>query len=141
MSATQTDIFGRTARHSYPADFEQAWDSYPKRNGGNPKTAAWRAYNARIRAGECPSEMLEGVKAYAAYVEHEGMEGTPYVMQAARFFGPDCWFLEPWEIQEKEPKTDEEWQAAAESLGLQARPGESWFQFKERVGKALRGES
>lgn len=77
-------------------DFERAWSLYPKRGGGNSKAAALKAWNARVRQGVPPAEMIAGVERYAAYIRAKNDEGTEYVKQAATFFGPSAHWGELW---------------------------------------------
>lgn len=87
----------RSARQEYSPEFEQAWQEYPKRAGGNSKSAAFKAWKARIREGIKPETMLDGVKRYAAWVRATGNIGTQFVKQAATFFGPDRHFEDFWQ--------------------------------------------
>ncbi|HFV9276881.1 TPA: helix-turn-helix domain-containing protein [Enterobacter asburiae] len=87
----------RSSKENYSNEFEQAWQAYPKRAGGNSKAAAWKAWKARIKDGVSTVEMLAGVNRYAAYVRTTGSAGTQYVKQAATFFGPDRHFEESWQ--------------------------------------------
>ncbi|HID4550777.1 TPA: hypothetical protein ACXE7R_005135 [Enterobacter cloacae] len=80
----------------YSPAFEEAWQAYPKRAGGNSKAAAWKAWKARIKDGVNTEAMLAGVNRYAGYVRATGSAGTQYVKQAATFFGPDRHFEESW---------------------------------------------
>lgn len=80
------------------AAFAECWQSYPKREGGNSKTEALKAYRARIKAGVPPEDLLSGVKRYAAYNRATGKEGTAYVKQASTFFGPGDHWKEPWAV-------------------------------------------
>lgn len=84
------------AKQEYSPEFETAWLAYPKRAGGNPKHSAYKAWSARLKEGETPEIMLEGVKRYSAFVIATGKSGTEYVKQAATFFGPDKHFKESW---------------------------------------------
>ncbi|MCS2168064.1 helix-turn-helix domain-containing protein [Scandinavium manionii] len=86
----------RSAKQVCSPEFEQAWQAYPKRAGGNSKSAAFKAWKARQNDGVKPEAMLEGVKRYAAYVRATGSTGTQFVKQAATFFGPDRHFDEAW---------------------------------------------
>ncbi len=86
-----------SSKENYSTEFEQAWQAYPKRAGGNPKAAAWKAWKARIKDGTNSEVMLAGVKRYAGYVRATGSEGTQFVKQAATFFGPDRHFEESWQ--------------------------------------------
>ncbi|MGS2868868.1 helix-turn-helix domain-containing protein [Enterobacter ludwigii] len=87
----------RSSKENYSNEFEQAWQAYPKRAGGNSKAAAWKAWKARIKNGVTTVAMLAGVNRYAAYVRATGIAGTQYVKQAATFFGPDRHFDESWQ--------------------------------------------
>ncbi|EPB9485466.1 helix-turn-helix domain-containing protein [Citrobacter farmeri] len=87
----------RSSKENYSSDFDQAWQAYPKRAGGNSKAAAFKAWKARLKDGVKPEDMLAGVKRYAAYVRATGSTGTQYVKQAATFFGPDRHFEEAWQ--------------------------------------------
>lgn len=78
------------------AEFEQAWQAYPKRAGGNSKADALKAWKARLKERVLPNRMLEGVRRYAAFCEATEKTGTEYVKQAATFFGPALHFDEPW---------------------------------------------
>ncbi|HHR4201273.1 TPA: helix-turn-helix domain-containing protein [Salmonella enterica] len=88
----------RSARQEYSLEFEQAWQEYPKRAGGNSKSAAFKAWKARLNEGVNPETMLEGVKRYAGWVSAMGNSGTQFVKQAVTFFGPDRHFEESWEV-------------------------------------------
>ncbi|EIB0364539.1 helix-turn-helix domain-containing protein, partial [Salmonella enterica] len=77
------------ARQEYSPEFEQAWLAYPKRAGGNSKSAAYKAWKARLKEGVNAETMLEGVKRYAGWVSATGNSGTQFVKQATTFFGPD----------------------------------------------------
>ncbi|HDT2139294.1 hypothetical protein [Enterobacter asburiae] len=88
----------------YSPAFEEAWQAYPKRSGGNNKLSAFKAWNARIKQGVKPETMLEGVKRYAAFMASEGKISTSFVKQAATFFGPDKHFDEPWLVETQENK-------------------------------------
>lgn len=87
----------RSAKQDYSPEFETAWQAYPKRAGGNSKSAAWKHWKARLKDGVKPEDMLAGVKRYAAYCQTTGNAGTQYVKQAATFFGSDRHFEEPWQ--------------------------------------------
>ncbi|MCZ6084090.1 helix-turn-helix domain-containing protein [Escherichia coli] len=87
----------RSARQEYSPEFEQAWLAYPKRAGGNSKSAAFKAWKARLREGIKPETMLDGVRRYAAWVRATGNTGTQFVKQAATFFGPDRHFEDFWQ--------------------------------------------
>ncbi|WP_181399566.1 hypothetical protein [Klebsiella pneumoniae] len=87
-------------KKTYPDEFELVWSIYPKRAGGNSKSDAFKAWNARIRDGTAAEEIYSGVERYAAFVKFEGNLNTQYVKQAKTFFGPGMHFSEPWAIQQ-----------------------------------------
>lgn len=72
--------------------------AYPKRAGGNSKSAAYKAWKARLKEGVNAETMLEGVKRYAGWVSATGNSGTQFVKQATTFFGPDRHFGELWAV-------------------------------------------
>lgn len=84
-------------RNGYPEDFEQAWKTYPKRRGSNPKRGAYQAWNARIKGGYTADQLTAGLERYRQFVKESAIEGTERVMQAKRFFGPACEFEEFWQ--------------------------------------------
>lgn len=73
----------------YSAEFEEFWSAYPKREGGNSKKGAFKAWNARLRSGVKADELILAAKRYAAEQQAAGKVGTAYVKQAATFLGPD----------------------------------------------------
>lgn len=78
----------------YTPVFEQAWAMYPKRRGSNPKFAAWQQWQARVREGVLPYDMIQGTRQYREWCEREGKIGTELVMQARRFYGKAREFAE-----------------------------------------------
>ncbi len=84
-----------TTGRGYTADFEAAWSEYPMRAGGNSKVDAFKAWEARIKAGATVGELTDGVKRYARFVELSRIEPR-FVKQAATFFGPGLHFQDPW---------------------------------------------
>ncbi|ADC71740.1 hypothetical protein TK90_1231 [Thioalkalivibrio sp. K90mix] len=141
-----------TARQSkrkateYPPEFETAWAAYPKRAGDNPKRRAFRAWSARAKEGHTADEMLAGVNRYAEFCRATGKVGTETVKQAATFLGPDLAFLEDWATPAQprpgnggHPRSDDEWVATGERLGIYPRRGETMHDLKVRVRAALDG--
>lgn len=87
-------------KNTYPPEFEEVWSIYPKRAGGNSKSDAFKAWNARVKSGVAQQEIFEGVQRYAAYVEAEGTLNTRFVKQAVTFFGPGMHFSEEWNVEQ-----------------------------------------
>jgi uncharacterized protein YdaU (DUF1376 family) len=81
--------------------FEEFWQAYPPRAGGNPKNRAAKAYSARLHEGHTPSEILAGAKRYADFIRDTGKAGTEFVLQAATFLGPDKRFRDEWDKPSK----------------------------------------
>lgn len=90
----------RDQENIYTLDFEQAWASYPKRYGSNPKRAAYRAWHATLKRGSAPSELLSGTQRYAAWCDAEGKTGTEFVKQARTFFGREEHWREDWRVRD-----------------------------------------
>jgi hypothetical protein len=89
-----------------PLLFQEAWAAYPKRPGNN-RQAAVEAWNARIREGASPQEMVEGVKSYARYIEATGTQ-PQYIKQAATFLGPKHHFRDAYDEPTKAPASEAE---------------------------------
>ena len=79
----------RNKRYDYHPLFEEAWSSYPLRHGSNPKMRAYKAFRARVKAGEDPSDLIAAAAHYKEHIQAAGKEGTDRVQQAATFWGPD----------------------------------------------------
>lgn len=80
-----------------PPGFDVAFSAMPTRHGGNPRPRAAKAYRARLREGATPEALADAARRYAAHCKATGRVGTPYVMQAATFFGPDGHWQQPWD--------------------------------------------
>ena len=93
----------KNEKNIYPAIFDQVWEIYPERAGSNPKNKAHKAWNARIRDGVEPDEMIAGLHRYIAFVRTTGKVGTETVMQGARFFGPGEEWKNSWAIPAERP--------------------------------------
>jgi hypothetical protein len=94
-------------RSTEPSEaFETAWDRYPKRPN-NSKAAAWRAWSARVAAGEDEGTLGKGVERYAAYVDTWSVEPR-FVKMASTFFGPDQHYLNDYTVPEPDHLSDRE---------------------------------
>lgn len=90
-----------------PDGFADCWSAYPKREGGNSRSDALKAYRGRLKAGASPAEMLAGVRRYAAYCVSKGIVGTSYVKQAATFLGSGDHWQESWTVPTAGPAQDQ----------------------------------
>jgi hypothetical protein len=77
-------------------EFEIFWTQYPRRHGTNPKQGAFKRWSSRIRDGTRPDEMISGAMRYAQHCDAKRITGTEFVMQAARFLGPDEHYRDDW---------------------------------------------
>ena len=128
------------AASRYTPEFEELWALYPKRQGSNPKRAAYHAVRARLKDGETLSVIREGVVAYRAYCDAKGDTGGEFVMQAVRFFGTSQEYLAEWIAPAPKaalPRSDSEWLALGRQKGIDPRVGESFRDFNDRVRAAL----
>lgn len=89
----------KAKKPEYPDWFENLWQHYPLRSGGNDKRKAFHAANARIKSGKDPDYLIASVHRYAQFVRANGNWGTQYVMQAATFLGPGEHIDNPWRPQ------------------------------------------
>lgn len=92
----------KPAKGAYSPEFESAWADYPARPG-NSKAAAYKAWQARIKAGASVEEMLAGTAKYAAYCK--AMKTEPgFIKQAATFYGPGEHFSADWTVPRGEAR-------------------------------------
>jgi hypothetical protein len=102
-----TDICVKKSKDTEPEGFADCWSAYPKREGGNSRTDALKAYRGRLKAGASPSDLLAGVKRYAAYCAAKSIVSTSYVKQASTFFGPGDHWCESWAVSTSDYVTDQ----------------------------------
>jgi hypothetical protein len=69
--------------------FEEAWQVYPKRDGGNPKATAAKLFLAAVKAGEEPDVIIGGIKRFA--VAEQRNVGTPYIPQMVKWLRDRRW--------------------------------------------------
>lgn len=108
-------------KNPYTEEFEALWLLYPKRDGSNPKTRAYRAYRARLGEGVDHADLVSAVKRYAAWCEAKDKVGTETVMQASRFFGPNEEWKNEWVavLRLTLPTDQESLWAIRRAIGLQ----------------------
>ena len=86
-----------------PPLFVLAWSVLPKRAGSNPRGAAEKSWRARVREGVPEADLFAGAERYRAFCEAVGKVGTEFVMQGARFFGPNREFESDWAFPSLSP--------------------------------------
>lgn len=69
--------------------FEEFWKVYPKRLGANPKAPALKQFEAAVKAGATPEEIINGAKRCA--VSDRDKIGTPYIPQAVKWLRDRRW--------------------------------------------------
>ena len=118
--------------------FDRFWELYPKRDGGNPRKAASYAWDARVRDGVDPAELVQAADRYAWYCKREERVGTKYVMRASTFLGPS----EHWREDYSPPSTPyrKDWQRVvhlAESKSIAALTREDMLGLSAEARLAL----
>jgi hypothetical protein len=87
----ETDI-GAVANATRPADrFLEFWETYPKRDGSNPKEPARKKFATLIKSGVDPGAIIAGACRYAADMRARVQENTPYVAQAVTWLNQQRW--------------------------------------------------
>lgn len=105
---TTTKDLTTSSRHA--VTFADAWSCYPSRGGhGNSRVDAEKCWNARVRAGVPPAELLAGTQRYAAYCDALHKTGTEYVKLGRTFFGPGEHWREAWTIPPPTDPTGIDW--------------------------------
>jgi hypothetical protein len=84
-------------------EFEQVWEVYPPRAGGDPKRDALIAFRARRKEKHTLEELLQGTQRYAKFCEATGKLHTETVRMAKTFFGPSKHFLEKYDLPAASP--------------------------------------
>ena len=120
---------------NYSDEFESLWKIYPKRAGGNPKPRAFKQFTARLKEKVPYSELQAGLERYYVFCKHTGLLNTPYVLQAATFFGAnnESW-CEGWELPKAEIKESNEQKGIR--LNMPARIGETMEAWQKRIAQA-----
>lgn len=102
-------------RGEYSDEFEQFWELYPKRAGGNPKRPAYERFRSLVKRGQATvEELLDGVRRYAAFCEETDKVGTEFVKQAKFWLSPgEALWKEAWTTPEAEQRAEFERQMEA----------------------------
>ena len=118
-----TRAVAKATRPPLPPEWTECRATYPKRDGNQPWTRAEHAVRARLAEGELWTTIVEGTARYAAYCRGKGIVGTPYVMQAATFYGKDRAYQQPWEASQAAGKWERETAEQLEAAERSARTG------------------
>ena len=72
-------------------EFETFWQSYPSRRPHpNPKAPALAKFEAAVKKGTPPEDIIRGAQNYATYIRRERIE-PKYVAQAQTWLGQERW--------------------------------------------------
>ncbi len=91
------DTSNRVTEHKHTVaslaeqQFEVFWRAYPSRRPhSNPKAPARKKYEAAIKNGVSPANIIRGATNYAGYVQNEGLN-RKYVCQAVTWLNQERW--------------------------------------------------
>ncbi len=74
-----------------PSRFDEFWQTYPKRDGSNPKEPARQKFEQACKRGDDQQAIIDGAARYAEQQKRLGNIGTPYVKQAATWLNAKGW--------------------------------------------------
>lgn len=122
-------------------EYKRARKSWQPRNPNDNNKKAEKAWKARMRAKVSPADLKAGMERYNAYCK--AFEKPPnMIMHLSTFLNADEQWTLPWTITEKAirlPTADDALVPWARERGLSmARPGESFAQFRHRLGGEAR---
>lgn len=72
---------------AYSDEFEAFWREYPRRHRASPKPEAWKKWQARLKAGVSPEDLITAATNYRLEQQAFGKLGTEYVKQPSTFLG------------------------------------------------------
>jgi hypothetical protein len=81
----------QATRPTADSDFQEFWKVYPKRSGTNPKAPAFQRFQAAVRGGAAPAEIIAGARRYAEHMRAEKKIGTEFVKQSMTWLGQRLW--------------------------------------------------
>jgi hypothetical protein len=82
-------------------EFDDFWKSYPRRQGANPKTPAFKAFDAVVKSGTDPAAIIAGARRCA--IADRDKIGTPFIPQAVKWLRDRRWEDYPGEINPSSP--------------------------------------
>jgi hypothetical protein len=76
---------------SAPKEFDTFWQIYPsRRQHSNPKKPALAKFNAAVKTGTPPADIIRGAENYAAHVRQEETD-PQFIPQAKTWLGQERW--------------------------------------------------
>ncbi len=97
--------------NTYPPEFEQVWEIYPRKAGCSKKDAH-KAWTARLKAGATVEGLADGAARYAAYCKAAGTEDQ-FMKQPVTFFGVGEHYLSDWTFIPQAPSS----KASSQNIG------------------------
>jgi hypothetical protein len=79
----------KATRPKHSIEFEEFWKAYPRRQGANPKTPAFKAFDAAVKAGADPDAISAGARRCA--IADRDKIGTPFIPQAVKWLRDRRW--------------------------------------------------
>jgi uncharacterized protein YdaU (DUF1376 family) len=81
----------QATRPTADSSFQEFWKVYPKRSGTNPKAPAFQRFQAAVRGGAAPAEIIAGARRYADHMRAEKKIGTEFVKQSMTWLSQRLW--------------------------------------------------
>ena len=82
--------------------FDEMWDAYPRRQGGNSRKNAEASYRKARKAGVPAETILDGVRVYAEHCDATGKTRTEFVKTAEAWLNGRFWESD-WSISLSRP--------------------------------------
>jgi hypothetical protein len=115
--------------------FDSFWDLYPRKVGKPAALKAWNGLNVDQKQ-KAAKAILVWVDAWYKTTDKQYIPHPSTWLNQHRF-NDDVDMAVP-EEKESAPKTEVEWNHKGLELGLHARNGESWHEWKERIKVEMR---
>jgi len=99
-TAPETETDTDTEKHSRPVKarpprepsrFEEFWQVYPRREGGNPRKPAETKFDALVKAGTDPQVMIDAAKKLASDEAARGNIGSRFIPMASTWLNQQRW--------------------------------------------------
>lgn len=103
--------------------FDEFWAVYPPRKGSRAKVMANRRFDAAVKNGADPDQIVHGARHYAEEMREAGNLNTPFVCMAATWLHQERWM--DYVVSPGEAKALEELQAKMAQKGWRWT-GEKW---------------
>lgn len=120
----------RKERSSAGVDFEKFWNTYPKRDGANPRKPAFEKFERLVRGGVDPQKIIVGATIYAGECERLKIIGTEKVCQAIVFLNQER--FNDYASRGKSPEQEAVINLDMAKRGYEWRDGK-WVKLEEQV--------